>query len=151
MIRAAHPQADAGLFDDCPLGMFLVAHGANGDRAVAALILYATGHAVPASRVLHNKHGSMDETELHGVGRPGGTSGWLFLFGALALAGLPVTGIALSKSLGEEELSAHGGVGVAALLHRVHSGHVGDYVAWLLLDVAVCAALIIAWTGWATR
>ncbi|MEV0055620.1 hypothetical protein AB0H34_34625 [Saccharopolyspora shandongensis] len=28
------------------------------------------------------------------------------------------------------------------VLHEVHSGHVGDYVAWLLLGVTVLAALV---------
>ncbi|MGW5644348.1 proton-conducting transporter transmembrane domain-containing protein [Saccharopolyspora sp. NPDC003762] len=29
------------------------------------------------------------------------------------------------------------------VLHEVHSGHVGDYVAWLLLGVTVLAALVL--------
>jgi multicomponent Na+:H+ antiporter subunit D len=32
----------------------------------------------------------------------------------------------------------------AALLHRLHSGHVGDYVAWLVAGVAVFGVLLFA-------
>lgn len=85
------------------------------------------------------------------------TGWWLLFAGALLVAGLmPALGL----------LSALLAVGAAALalwaprlpdvvrsaaapfapvlsgFRRVHSGHVGDYVAWLFLGVAAFAALV---------
>ncbi|GAB3926598.1 hypothetical protein GCM10011575_07980 [Microlunatus endophyticus] len=33
----------------------------------------------------------------------------------------------------------------AALLHRIHSGRVGDYVVWLLIGVSASAAVLVTW------
>jgi multicomponent Na+:H+ antiporter subunit D len=40
-------------------------------------------------------------------------------------------------------LSIRGHVPRAALLHRLHSGHVGDYVAWLVAGVTVFGVLLL--------
>lgn len=51
----------------------------------------------------------------------------LFGLGAVALAGLPPWTL-LGVTLGG--------------LRRLHSGHVGDYIAWLFLGVGALAALL---------
>jgi multicomponent Na+:H+ antiporter subunit D len=33
--------------------------------------------------------------------------------------------------------------GPVSVLHRVHSGHVGDYAAWLVLGIALLAGIIL--------
>jgi multicomponent Na+:H+ antiporter subunit D len=41
-------------------------------------------------------------------------------------------------------LGIRGHVPRAALLHRLHSGHVGDYVAWLVAGVTVFGLLLFS-------
>lgn len=68
------------------------------------------------------------------------------LFGAVGLAGLALFGERLTgrRAAG---LTARAGDTVFGPLRAVHSGHVGDYVAWLVLGVAVLGgALALALT-----
>ncbi|MFF4408918.1 hypothetical protein ACFY2W_14185 [Streptomyces sp. NPDC001262] len=52
--------------------------------------------------MLLDRHGSVDERELHGRGRDMRGVGVLFAVGGFALAGLPPFGTALGKALAEE-------------------------------------------------
>ncbi|MGW2188000.1 complex I subunit 5 family protein [Streptomyces sp. NPDC001719] len=88
-------------------GLFLVGL-AGASRGAAGVCLYVLGHTgVKASLfactgVLLDRHGSVDEGELHGRGRDMRGLGALFALGGLALAGLPPFGTALGKALAEE-------------------------------------------------
>jgi multicomponent Na+:H+ antiporter subunit D len=58
---------------------------------------------------------------------------------ALGIALLAIYGRRLPSAIRDAARPARP---VVALLHRVHSGHVGDYIAWLLLGVASLAAIL---------
>ncbi|MEZ0362199.1 complex I subunit 5 family protein [Mycobacterium sp. pUA109] len=63
----------------------------------------------------------------------------LSVLGALAAAGVAV--VALRHPGGRSPLSRVSRPAITAL-HRVHSGHVGDYVAWLFVALAVLAGAL---------
>lgn len=102
------------------IGLFLIILGSGGG-GLSAIVIYLAGHAgikgmlFLLTGVLLDQYGSVDEVELHS--RTGGraTGSWLFLIGALALAGLPPLGPGLGKSVGEEALMAHGYYGFVVL------------------------------------
>ena len=77
------------------VGVLLCALGLLDARALAGGALYLLGHGLAkaalfiAAGMLLHAHGTVDELELHGRGRPFQAASGLFLAGALALAGLP--------------------------------------------------------------
>ncbi|MEU7166716.1 complex I subunit 5 family protein [Streptomyces morookaense] len=89
-------------------GLFLVGLAAGTAESVSGACLYVLGHAgakaalFASTGVLLDRHGSVDECELHGRGRDMRGVGVLFAVGAFALAGLPPFGTALGKALAEE-------------------------------------------------
>ncbi len=52
--------------------------------------------------------------------------------------------LATALAFGVAALGVRGHIPKAALLHRLHSGHVGDYVAWLVAGVTVFGLLLMA-------
>jgi multicomponent Na+:H+ antiporter subunit D len=56
------------------------------------------------------------------------------------LSGLPAVALAVVVAVA----GVRGHSPRAALLHRLHSGHIGDYVAWLVAGVAVFGVLLLA-------
>lgn len=50
----------------------------------------------------------------------------------------------MALAFGIAVLGIRGHVPRAAVLHRLHSGHVGDYVAWLLAGVTLFGILLLA-------
>jgi multicomponent Na+:H+ antiporter subunit D len=52
--------------------------------------------------------------------------------------------VAVALAFGVAVLGVRGYVPRATLLHRLHSGHVGDYVAWLVAGVTVFGVLLLA-------
>lgn len=89
-------------------GLFLVGVGLLTPAATAGTCVYVLGHAgakaalFACTGVLLDRHGSVDEYELHGQGRDIKGLGVLFTLGALAIAGLPPFGTALGKAMVEE-------------------------------------------------
>ncbi len=93
------------------VGLFLIGATAAGTRG---WLVYLAGHAGVKGAlfllvgVLLARFGSVDEIDLHGAGRTGGTTDrWaaaLFLLGGLALAGLPPLGVGLGKAALEESV-----------------------------------------------
>jgi multicomponent Na+:H+ antiporter subunit D len=92
-------------------------------------------HAGYASAVLYGQAPHADSAGLHpwtptGVGS------------ALVAVALAVVVAALGVRASARPRAAHGGLPVIGRLHALHSGHVGDYVAWLLAGVALFGALM---------
>ncbi|GAA4518997.1 hypothetical protein GCM10023191_093980 [Actinoallomurus oryzae] len=56
------------------------------------------------------------------------------------VSGLPAVALAFGIAV----LGVRGHLPRATVLHRLHSGHVGDYVAWLLAGVALFGVLLLA-------
>jgi multicomponent Na+:H+ antiporter subunit D len=52
--------------------------------------------------------------------------------------------LAVLLAFGVAALGIRGRIPRAGLLHRLHSGHVGDYVAWLVAGVTVFGLLLLA-------
>ncbi|KOG69677.1 NADH dehydrogenase, partial [Streptomyces varsoviensis] len=88
-----------------------------------------TDHAGYAASVLHDSATAVAATAPHPTGA--GTA-WALLSTALALACVPAG--AWSRRLASARW--------ARSLRRLHSGHVGDYVAWFLAGVTLLAALM---------
>ncbi|MEU7045617.1 complex I subunit 5 family protein [Streptomyces varsoviensis] len=88
-----------------------------------------TDHAGYAASVLHGSVTAVAATAPHPTGA--GTA-WALLSTALALACVPAG--AWSRRLASARW--------ARSLRRLHSGHVGDYVAWFLAGVTLLAALM---------
>lgn len=90
-------------------GLFLAALALFTPRGVAAVWLYALGHAgvkaalFACTGILLDRYGSVDEHALFGRARELRGIGVLFAVGGLALAGLPPFGTALGKALCEEQ------------------------------------------------
>ncbi|MGK5545923.1 complex I subunit 5 family protein [Streptomyces sp. URMC 127] len=90
-------------------GLFLTGIALLTPHGIAGTALYVLGHAgakaalFACTGVLLDRHGSVDECELHGKGRDTAGVGLLFAAGGLALAGLPPFGTALGKALVEEQ------------------------------------------------
>jgi multicomponent Na+:H+ antiporter subunit D len=109
-------------------GVMLCCVALMGSPGLAALGLYAAGHALAkgalflTSGSLLNRFGTVDEPRLHGRARGRWGSGLVFLLGGLGLAGLPPLGTWNGKALLEEA-----------------AGHAGD--GWLLW-VLVWSALL---------
>jgi multicomponent Na+:H+ antiporter subunit D len=96
------------------VGLFLTALAMLDAPGTTGAALYVLGHAgakgalfLLAGTVL-NRYGSVDEITLHGRGRDARFMPWLYLAGALALAGLPPFGTGLGKAIGEESLATSG-------------------------------------------
>ncbi|MCA6096595.1 complex I subunit 5 family protein, partial [Streptomyces sp. SCA3-4] len=89
-------------------GLFLTGVALLTPEALAGTCLYVLGHAgakaalFACTGILLDRHGSVDEHELHGRGRGTAGIGLLFALGGLALAGLPPFGTGLGKALVEE-------------------------------------------------
>lgn len=64
--------------------------------------------------------------------------GFVSVLAAIAIAAVAISGPKLSERLPRIS-DLHRPV---ELLHRIHSGHVGDYVAWLVMGLAVLAGFI---------
>ncbi|GHC68160.1 complex I subunit 5 family protein [Streptomyces cinnamoneus] len=90
-------------------GLFLTGVALLTPEALAGTCLYVLGHAgakaalFACTGILLDRHGSVDEHELHGRGRDMAGIGLLFAAGGLALAGLPPFGTGLGKALVEEQ------------------------------------------------
>ncbi|MFC5146685.1 complex I subunit 5 family protein [Streptomyces aureoversilis] len=90
-------------------GLFLVGIALLTPHGVAGTALYVLGHAgakaalFACTGILLDRHGSVDECELHGKARDTPFTGLLFAAGGLALAGLPPFGTSLGKALVEEQ------------------------------------------------
>jgi multicomponent Na+:H+ antiporter subunit D len=100
------------------IGLFLLG-AASGPAGAAAWLLYLAGHAgVKAALfllvgVLLARHGSVDEIELHGVGRRRSADrvvGLLFALAGLALAGAPPLGPGLGKAALESAVGETSGL-----------------------------------------
>jgi multicomponent Na+:H+ antiporter subunit D len=96
------------------VGLFLVALSMLDGPGTTGAAVYVLGHSgakgalfLLAGTVL-NRYGSVDEITLHGRGRDARFMPWLFLTGALALAGLPPFGTGLGKAIGEESMATAG-------------------------------------------
>ncbi|MEU3877229.1 MULTISPECIES: proton-conducting transporter membrane subunit [Streptomyces] len=91
------------------VGLFLTGIALLTPEGIAGTELYVLGHAgtkaalFACTGILLDRHGNVDEHELHGRGRDTPGLGLLFTAGALALAGLPPFGTALGKALVEEQ------------------------------------------------
>lgn len=120
-------------------GLFLVGLASGSPRGAAGVCLYVLGHTgVKASLfacagVLLDRHGSVDEGELHGQGGDIRGLGALFAVGGLALAGLPPFGTALGKALAEEQ--AGGLLFLFVLVSAVTGGAVLRAAAHVFLGV----------------
>ncbi|MBO0748608.1 MAG: hypothetical protein J2O47_09655, partial [Acidimicrobiaceae bacterium] len=64
-----------------------------------------------------------------------------FLSSALAL-GAAATGLYGRRIADRAGTLAHAGSRAMSCLHRLHSGHIGDYVAWLMTGVAALTAIV---------
>jgi multicomponent Na+:H+ antiporter subunit D len=90
------------------VGLFLSALGLLTPDGTAGALLYVAGHAGAKAALfllaglLLNRYGSVDEHELYGRGRAARVIPWLWVAGALALAGLPPFGTGLGKAIAEE-------------------------------------------------
>ncbi|MGH3508988.1 MAG: complex I subunit 5 family protein [Nocardioidaceae bacterium] len=95
-------------------GVLLCAVGLLSSQGLAAAGLYAVGHAATKGALflvtgnLLNRFGTVDEHELHGVGRGMPGTCLLFVLGGLSLAGLPPLGTWTGKSALEEASHAAG-------------------------------------------
>ncbi|MGW1373585.1 complex I subunit 5 family protein [Streptomyces sp. NPDC002446] len=89
-------------------GLFLTGLAVLTPEGVGGVVLYVLAHAgvkaalFACTGILLDRHGSVDEHELHGKGRELPWVGVLFGCGGLALAGLPPFGTALGKAVTEE-------------------------------------------------
>lgn len=87
------------------VGLFLAGIGLADPDALAGVLLYLLGHAGVKGAlfllvgVLLNRYGSVDERHLHGRAGHRSVTGWAFLVGAAALAGLPPLGPGLGKAV----------------------------------------------------
>ncbi|MFF7726722.1 complex I subunit 5 family protein [Streptomyces sp. NPDC008001] len=90
-------------------GLFLTGIALLTPHGIAGTALYVLGHAgakaalFACTGILLDRHGTVDECELHGKGRDTAGVGLLFAAGGLALAGLPPFGTSLGKALVEEQ------------------------------------------------
>ncbi|MFG3281414.1 complex I subunit 5 family protein [Streptomyces sp. NPDC048111] len=102
-------------------GLFLIGIGLLTPEATGGVALYVIGHAgakaalFACTGILLDRYGSVDEHELHGRARELPVVAWLYLAGALALAGFPPFGTGLGKSATEEA----GGIGFTVLFVAV--------------------------------
>jgi multicomponent Na+:H+ antiporter subunit D len=69
-----------------------------------------------------------------------GTS--LGVVSALLAVALAAAGLYGDRVPSAVRVVASPGRAALGLLHRLHSGHVGDYIAWLLVGVAAMAAVV---------
>lgn len=90
------------------VGLFLCAFGLLDGPGSAGALLYVVGHAGAKGAlfllagVMLERYGSVNERLLFGRGRRARVVPWLWLTGAVALAGLPPFGTALGKAVSEE-------------------------------------------------
>jgi multicomponent Na+:H+ antiporter subunit D len=90
------------------MGLFAIGLSVLQADSVAGVMLFVAGHAGVKSAlfllagVLLDRHGSIDEHELHGAARGRHGEAALFLAAALGLAGLPPFGTALGKAIAED-------------------------------------------------
>jgi multicomponent Na+:H+ antiporter subunit D len=112
------------------VGLFLVCLGLLDHPGIAALAAYVLGHAFAKGAlfmcvgILLHRFTSVDELELRGCGSADAalkTVGVLFAVCGVALAGAPMVGVFLGKSLGEGAAS-EAGFGWAAPVFVVASG-----------------------------
>jgi multicomponent Na+:H+ antiporter subunit D len=90
------------------MGLFTVAFATLSSDGTGGAMVYALGHAGVKSAlflvagVLLNRHGTVDEVDLHGRARGQPALASLYFLAALGLAGLPPFATALGKSLAED-------------------------------------------------
>jgi multicomponent Na+:H+ antiporter subunit D len=90
------------------VGLFLIGLASLTPEGIGGTALYILGNAgVNAALfacvgIVLDRHGNVDEHELHGRARDLPLVGALFVVGGLALAGLPPFGVALGKGVVEE-------------------------------------------------
>jgi multicomponent Na+:H+ antiporter subunit D len=104
------------------------------DRA-AAFFLDGPGYAAQALYRHHVVTVSTAASNWTGVGIGLG-------FVSVAAAAAIATAGLYGRSLSERWPQVKRFAGPVALLHRLHSGHIGDYVAWLMMGMAILAGFI---------
>ena len=103
-------------------GVMLCCVGVMSTPGLAALGLYAAGHALAkgalflTSGSLLNRYGTVDEHQLHGRARGRWATGVVFVLGGLGLAGLPPFGTFTGKALLEEASKESGHAWLLAVL-----------------------------------
>ena len=96
------------------VGLFLSALGLLTPDGTSGALLYVAGHAGAKAAlfllagIMLARYGSVDEHDLFGRGRSARFVPWLWVAGALALAGMPPFGTALGKALSEDAASKAG-------------------------------------------
>jgi len=114
-------------------GLFLCALALLSEDGTAGALLYVAGHAGAKAALfllaglLLNRFGSVDEHGLYGRGRSERLMPWLWVLGALALAGLPPFGTALGKAI-SEEAAIKGGDWYLSIVFVAVSGLTGGAV-----------------------
>ena len=89
------------------VGLFAIAFALLDEDGTTGAALYVLGHAGAksalflAAGVVLNRYESVDEVALFGRGRDDRLMGWLFVAGAIALAGCPPFGTGLGKDISE--------------------------------------------------
>lgn len=115
------------------VGLFVCALALMTPAGTAGALLYLLGHAGAKGAlfllagIMLERYGSVDERRLFGRGRRARIVPWLWVAGALALAGLPPFGTALGKSV-SESAAAQAGLGWLVALFVVVSGVTGGAV-----------------------
>lgn len=96
------------------VGLILVAFGTLAAAGTSGAELEVVGHALVkgalflVAGIILNRYGSVDEIVLHGRGHRARVMPWVFLVGALALAGLPPFGLALGDAVAGSALLGSG-------------------------------------------
>jgi len=96
------------------MGLFMIGLATFEAGTTAGVIVYVAGHAAVKSAlfllagVLLDRHGSIDERDLHGAARGRHAEGLLCVVAALALAGLPPFGTSLGKAIVEDGATTAG-------------------------------------------
>ena len=96
------------------MGLFMTGLAMLDADSMAGTVVYVAGHAGVKSAlflfagILLDRHGTIDEDELHGRATDHRVEAAAFVLAALALAGLPPFGTALGKSITEEAVGAAG-------------------------------------------
>lgn len=103
------------------VGLFLVGIALLSPEALGGTVIYICGHAGVKSALFLltglfiNRYESVDEMELHGLGKPSRSLGVLWLVCGVALAGLPPFALALGKGLVEHAGETAGFPWISAL------------------------------------
>jgi multicomponent Na+:H+ antiporter subunit D len=96
------------------MGLFMAGLSMLDADSIAGTAVYIAGHAGVKSAlflfagILLDRHGTVDEDELHGQATGHRVEAAAFVVAGLALAGLPPFGTALGKSITEEALGSAG-------------------------------------------